>query len=117
MPAPLALVPVAGAAGASSSGAAIAFGTGFTVGTTASILAGKNPVWNKAKELHDYLLIVPMPMSDPLVRLGPKISPQLWDEHHRDFTRKADRVSDSVRSALSRRLRKLNRIQAMFYSR
>ena len=49
MPAPLALVPVADAAGSASTGAAIAYGTGFTVGTTASILAGKNPFGIKEK--------------------------------------------------------------------
>lgn len=65
MPAPLALVPVAGAAGSASTGAAIAYGTGFTVGTTASILAGKNPIWNKGKEIYENFFHPPM--TDPAV--------------------------------------------------
>lgn len=65
------------------------YSTGFTVGSVASILAGKNPVVNGLLDIYDHFAQLPMPMSDPLVR--PKLGHEMFEEIlQREFSREED---------------------------
>lgn len=117
MPAPLAIVPVAGAAGGSS--AAVAFGTGFTVGSVASILSGNNPFWNKGKEVYRYindrLLTVPI---DEFKHHREAL--RYWPSERSYYysTRKvAGQGSESSSAILNMANRKYNRIQQQYFIR